>query len=81
VRGVSPGDQARARRVADHVAFLLEVLHLHHVGEDRLLWPKLLDRLPADVAPTVELMERQHKTIHTLTEETRTRCFRWLRAA
>jgi hemerythrin-like domain-containing protein len=81
VRGVSSGDQARARQVADHVMLLLQFLQLHHTGEDRLLWPKLLDRLPADVAPTVELMERQHETIHRLIEETTATAQRWRSSA
>ncbi len=81
VRSVSPGGQARGRRVADHVAFVLQALHLHHAGEDRLLWPKLLDRLPAEVAPTVELMERQHETINALIEETMATALRWRSSA
>jgi hemerythrin-like domain-containing protein len=81
VRGVSPGDQARARQVADHVTLLLQFLQLHHTGEDRLLWPRLLDRLPADVASTVELMERQHETIHALIEETTASALRWRSSA
>jgi hemerythrin-like domain-containing protein len=63
VRGVAPGDRARVQVVADHVELLLEMLHHHHVGEDDLLWPKLLDRVPDDVAPVVRLMEAQHQAI------------------
>jgi hemerythrin-like domain-containing protein len=81
VSGVSPGDQARARPVAGHVVFLVQVLQLHDAGEDRLLWPKLLDRLPADVAPTVELMERQHEVIHALVEEVTATALRWRSSA
>jgi hemerythrin-like domain-containing protein len=77
VRGIPPGHHARVRQVAAHVTLLLQFLHLHHAGEDRLLWPKLLDRLPADVAPTVGLMERQHEMIHTLIEETTATAMRW----
>ncbi len=77
VRGISPGGPARVRQVADHVTMLLQFLHLHHAGEDRLLWPKLLNRLPAEVAPTVELMERQHQAIHTLIKETTATATRW----
>jgi hemerythrin-like domain-containing protein len=64
VRAVPEGDRSRVDRVADHIQLLLDMLHHHHAGEDRLLWPKLLDRVPKDVAPTVELMERQHEAIH-----------------
>jgi DUF438 domain-containing protein len=47
----------------------LDMLHRHHAGEDELLWPKLLDRVPADLAPTVELMERQHEGIHAALQQ------------
>jgi hypothetical protein len=41
VRGVAPGDSVRAAVVADHVDLLGALLHHHHAGEDRLLWPVL----------------------------------------
>jgi hypothetical protein len=63
VRGVAVGNTARAALVADHVHLLGELLHHHHTGEDRLLWPVLQPRVPADVAPTVERMEAQHNGI------------------
>ena len=63
VRGVGPGDTARAALVADHVHLLGELLHHHHAGEDRLLWPVLQPRVPEDVAATVARMERQHDGI------------------
>jgi hemerythrin-like domain-containing protein len=63
VRGVTPGDSGRADVVADHVELLRDLLHHHHTGEDRLLWPVLRPRLPAEVAGTVALMESQHKGI------------------
>jgi hemerythrin-like domain-containing protein len=77
VRSVAPGEQERLRRVGDHVQFMLDMLHHHHAGEDRLLWPKLLARVPADVAPTVELMERQHEGIHAELERARTALTAW----
>ena len=64
VRGVAPGDQKRADVVADHLDTLTAMLHHHHAGEDRLLWPKLHERVPADIAPVVTLMEEQHHRIH-----------------
>lgn len=63
VRGIVPGDTGRAAVVADHLDLLGALLHHHHVGEDRLLWPVLQPRVPADVAATVERMERQHDGI------------------
>jgi hemerythrin-like domain-containing protein len=59
VRGVRPGDTARARQVADATRLILKGLHLHHTGEDELLWPKLLERAAPDAA-TIARMEAQH---------------------
>jgi hypothetical protein len=63
VRAVAPGDTERAAVVADHLDLLGALLHHHHVGEDRLLWPVLRPRVPADVAETVTRMESQHDGI------------------
>ncbi|WP_405758713.1 hemerythrin domain-containing protein [Streptomyces sp. NBC_00073] len=46
VRGVRHGSRAQIRLVADRLALLLDTLHHHHAGEDRLLWPKLSQRIP-----------------------------------
>jgi hemerythrin-like domain-containing protein len=59
VRGVRPGDTARARQVADATRLILKGLHLHHTGEDELLWPKLLERAAPDAA-LIARMEAQH---------------------
>lgn len=68
VRAVADGDVARARRVTKHLAFLHDVLHHHHTGEDTLLWPRLHQRAPAGAAPLLELMQAQHAAIYeTLT--------------
>jgi hemerythrin-like domain-containing protein len=77
VRGVAPGDVTRAQVVADHLELMGTFLHHHHTGEDRLLWPKLLERVPAELAPTVELMERQHEGVHEVIEEMTAALARW----
>jgi hypothetical protein len=63
VRAVAPGDTVRAAVVADHVDLLGALLHHHHTGEDRLLWPVLGPRLPAADRDTVARMESQHDGI------------------
>jgi hypothetical protein len=68
VRGVAPGDTARAVVVADHVDLLGALLHHHHTGEDRLLWPVLQPRVPDAVVGAVERMERQHEGIAEMQE-------------
>ena len=41
IRAVGAGDRSHAAVVGAHLQLLLELLHQHHDGEDRLLWPKL----------------------------------------
>ena len=77
VRGVAPGDPMRVQVVADHVALVAGLLHHHHAGEDRLLWPVLLPRVGDDAADTVRLMERQHIGIHAAQERADAALARW----
>jgi hemerythrin-like domain-containing protein len=77
VRSVAPGDVPRAQVVGDHLELIGTFLHHHHVGEDKLLWPKLLERVPAELAPTVELMERQHEGVHEVIEQMTGALARW----
>ncbi|MGY1708873.1 hemerythrin domain-containing protein [Geodermatophilus sp. SYSU D00758] len=59
VRAVPAGDTARAAVLAAHARLCLTGLHLHHTGEDDLLWPELLERA-APSAALVHRMEAQH---------------------
>lgn len=69
VRSVPAGDRVRARLVAEHLTMVTAMLHHHHTGEDELLWPLLLERVPEQLAPIVELMEAQHAGVHRLIEQ------------
>jgi hypothetical protein len=64
VRSVTAGDAHRTAVVADHIALLSTILHLHHTGEDRHIWPVLRERGAADIAEIVDVMEDQHERIH-----------------
>ncbi|MGW3103440.1 hemerythrin domain-containing protein [Streptomyces sp. NPDC001100] len=44
VRGLRPGDTARAALVVDAVRFMLMGLEAHHTSEDEYLWPLLTAR-------------------------------------
>jgi hemerythrin-like domain-containing protein len=70
LRSVADGDRMRAGIVAIHLDLLDRFLHHHHTIEDDLLWPKLLERVPAEIAPVVELMESQHETVAGLLART-----------
>jgi hemerythrin-like domain-containing protein len=63
VRETGCGQVARAATVADHLQLITGFLHHHHTGEDRLLWPVLLERADSKFAPVVLLMEAQHEGV------------------
>lgn len=69
VRSVVAGDTARATQVATHLGMITDLLHHHHTGEDELVWPTLLARVPEQLAPIVELMEGHHAAVHDLLEQ------------
>jgi hemerythrin-like domain-containing protein len=70
IRSVEHGDRLRAGIVGVHLDLLDRFLHHHHTIEDDMLWPKLVERVPAEIAPIVELMETQHQTVAHLLERT-----------
>jgi hemerythrin-like domain-containing protein len=69
LRAVADGDRSRAGVVADHLDFLARALHHHHTIEDELVWPRLLQRVPEELAPIVHLMESQHERVDGLIQE------------
>ncbi|MFH9090416.1 hemerythrin domain-containing protein [Streptomyces sp. NPDC017673] len=77
VRAVTSGDAERAAVVADHAQLIEDFLHLHHMGEDELLWPKLLERAGDRLGETVNLLESQHVEIAALLTETSQRLAIW----
>jgi hypothetical protein len=68
VRGVAAGDTERSGVVGDHVEQIAAGLHLHHHGEDLLLWDRLESRAPG-CALHVSQMRAQHQTIAALLDE------------
>ena len=62
IRGARDGDRSRARVVSDHVRLILDGLHMHHTGEDAVIWPRLLERAPA-ARTCVETMQTQHRHV------------------
>jgi hemerythrin-like domain-containing protein len=80
VRAVEPGDLARAAVLARHVRTVRTGLHLHHTGEDELLWPLLAER----AAPSAELvarMQAQHERVEALLERLDPVLERWVAEA
>ena len=64
VRRTNEGDTKRATLVADHLRLCMAGLHMHHTGEDILLWPLLLERA-APSTGLVETMQAQHHDVDT----------------
>jgi hemerythrin-like domain-containing protein len=62
VRSEAAPSEDRVGFLADHIDFALSLLQAHHEGEDELLWPKLLERLPAE-AETVQRVADQHDDV------------------
>jgi hemerythrin-like domain-containing protein len=56
------GRPARAKRVAAHASEMLDFLHVHHQGEDQLVWPLLRERVSFDDA-LIDRMEEQHRSV------------------
>ena len=81
LRSVEHGDRLRANLVATHLDLMDRFLHHHHTIEDELLWPKLLERVPAEIAPMVEMMEAQHATVADLLAKTVTLRADWRKDA
>ena len=80
VGAVQPGDWPRMQGVAAHAELALSFLHAHHDGEDRLLWPLLLIRLPLE-AQLIQTMERQHAVIADLVIALRRELTEWTQTA
>jgi hemerythrin-like domain-containing protein len=64
VRRVKPGDHKHARKVDDHLSFICNLLHEHHVGEDEIVWPTLRARLSAADRRLLDKVETQHGGIN-----------------
>jgi len=55
-------EPGRAARIAVHAREMLDFLHIHHTGEDELLWPVLRPRVSLD-GDLIDRMEEQHAQI------------------
>lgn len=62
VRSVAAGDRARSSYVGEVLGNIDKLLHVHHEGEDILMYPKLAARAPA-CALHVEEMLAQHAAV------------------
>ena len=61
---IDDGDTARAAHFADYMSDLLWLLHAHHSGEDELLYPLLVERVPEE-AELFARMDAQHSSVES----------------
>jgi hypothetical protein len=76
VRAAPAPSPGRVTFLADHIDFGLAMLHLHHEGEDELLYPKLIERAP-DQAAVIEQVDHQHQLIKTALDAASAACTAW----
>jgi hemerythrin-like domain-containing protein len=76
IRGVAADDLERAKVVADHAADLLRFVHIHHSGEDALLWPVLLERVEVE-SELIQRMEHQHEHVAALLSHAQEQLAAW----
>jgi len=69
IRDVPDGDLSRAMQVADHVARVNLLLHVHHTAEDKHIWPLLIRRGNAKIISLVHTMEDEHDAIFDCYEQ------------
>ena len=76
VRAAPSPSPGRVTFLADHIDFGLAALHHHHEGEDELLYPELIQRVP-EQAPVTEQVEHEHLVIKTALEAASAACATW----
>ncbi|WP_062521084.1 hemerythrin domain-containing protein [Demequina silvatica] len=67
-RSAAAGDTERSRYVGEVLANIDKVLHVHHEGEDQLMYPQLRERAPA-CALHVDQMLAQHAEVKTMLDQ------------
>jgi iron-sulfur cluster repair protein YtfE (RIC family) len=72
VRGLRPGETARAALVVDAVRFMLIGLETHHLSEDEYLWPRLADRTAGQAGAITRMEEQHHRLEELVTQVTGT---------
>jgi hypothetical protein len=76
VRAAPAPSPGRVTFLADHIDFGIAMLHVHHEGEDELLYPKLIERVP-DQAPMTEQVEHEHHLIRGALDDASAACAAW----
>jgi hemerythrin-like domain-containing protein len=76
VRAAPVPSPQRVTFLADHVDFSIRALNIHHEGEDELLYPKLIERVPEQAAMTEEV-EHEHEQVKAALDDASAACGNW----
>jgi len=76
VRNAASASADRVGFLADHVDLGVALLHIHHDGEDELVYPKLMERRPEQAAST-EQIRREHQDIQAQLNAVSEACKAW----
>ena len=76
VRAAPTPSPARVTFLADHIDFVIAMLHSHHESEDLLLYPLLVERVPGQAEMTEEVAH-QHQLVTTAIEAASAACQAW----
>ena len=76
VRAASEPSPQRVTFLADHIDLSIGILHIHHDGEDELLYPKLIERVPEQAGMTKEV-EHEHQQVKTALDDASAACESW----
>jgi len=76
VRAAVSAAPSRVAFLADHVDLTVLLLHVHHEGEDELLYPKLITRVP-DLAGMTKEVEHEHEAIKECLSKVTAACAAW----
>ena len=73
---VDPDDDARRSLLANFYENVVDFLHVHHDGEEQLVFPLLRDRCPDD-AELIERVAAQHRDVDDLVATSTAALHRW----
>ena len=76
VGGIAPGDAERVALIANYYENILSFLEAHHDGEEKLVFPLLLERCAA-VDELIDDMAGQHEEALALLEEAKSSLAAW----
>ena len=74
--GSAAGDDARRALIANYYDNVVAFLGAHHLGEDELVYPLLIERVP-DQRAVLDLGERQHEDVLPLKDVVRASVESW----